>query len=300
MAKAKIFSRMNRTDQFFDIFIIVIMLVICFVTLYPVWYTVVVSFNDSQDTLYGGIFWWPRKFSLQSYQRVFMEKAVLRAFNVTFWRTLIGTTTGLFFTSMVAYAFSKKHIMGNRFYLVVGTITMFFGGGLIPYFIVLRNIGLYDTFLVYIIPALFNFYNAIIFMTFFREIPPGLEESAKIDGANDFVIFIRIVIPTSTAVLATIALFNGVYHWNDYFMGVMYISNPDLQPIQTFLYRIVAAASMSNTIVGEIPTEVSASRISSESLKLATMVITTFPIVCIYPFLQRYFVKGIMIGSIKG
>jgi putative aldouronate transport system permease protein len=289
-----------NTEYVIDGAIIFIMLLICFLVLYPIWYTVVLSFNDSQDALYGGIYWWPRKFSLKSYETVFLDKSILRAFNITIWRTIIGTGCSVFFTSMVAYAFSKKNIMGNRVYLVIGTITMFFGGGLIPYFILLRSIGLYDKFLVYIIPAMFNFYNLIIFMSFFREIPPGLEESAKIDGANDFLIFVRIVIPLSTAVLATIALFNGVYHWNDYFMGVMYINNPDLQPIQTFLYRIVAAASMTGALVGEIPTEITTSRVSSQSLKLATMVVTTAPIICIYPFLQKYFVKGVMIGSIKG
>jgi putative aldouronate transport system permease protein len=176
---------------------------------------------------------------------------------------------------------------------------MFFGGGLIPYFIMLRSIGLYDTFLVYIIPAMFNFYNLIIFMSFFREIPPALEESARLDGANDFVIFVRLIIPLSMPVLATIALFNGVYHWNDYFSGVMYINNPDLQPIQTFLYRIIASVSMTKSIVG-MPAGIAAQQVSSQSVKLATMVTTTAPIICIYPFLQRYFVKGIMIGSIKG
>jgi putative aldouronate transport system permease protein len=213
-----------KTAGIDDWIIIVVMLVICFVTVYPVYYIVVLSFNDSQDAMRGGIYWLPRKFSLQSYRTVFLDSAILKAFNVTIWRTLIGTVTSVFFTAMVAYAFSKKHIMGNRVYLVIGTITMFFGGGLIPYFILLRSIGLYDTFLVYIIPAMFNFWNLIIFMTFFRELPAGLEESAKIDGANDFIIFLRIVIPLSAPVLATIALFNGVYHWNDYFAGVMYIN----------------------------------------------------------------------------
>ncbi|MDR0401352.1 MAG: carbohydrate ABC transporter permease [Treponema sp.] len=293
------FRKINA-ESIADGVIVLIMLLVCFLILYPVWYTIVLSFNDSQDALFGGIYWWPRKFSLRSYETVFLDRSILRAFNVTIWRTLIGTVSSVFFTSMVSYAFSKKHIMGNKAYLIIGTVTMFFGGGLIPYFILLRSIGLYDNFLVYIIPALFNFYNLIIFMSFFREIPPGLEESAKIDGANDFIIFVRIVIPLSTAVLATIALFNGVYHWNDYFMGVMYINNPDLQPIQTFLYRIVAAASMTGTLVGEIPTEITTSRVSSQSLKLATMVVTTAPIICIYPFLQKYFVKGVMIGSIKG
>lgn len=282
-----------------DYVIITIMVLVCFATLYPVWYTVILSFNESADALRGGIYWWPRKFTLSSYKAVFQDSAILKAFNISFWRTLIGTVTSVFFTAMVSYAFSKTHIMGHKLYLMLGTITMFFGGGLIPYFIWIKNLGLYDTFLVYIIPSLFGFYNCIIFMTFFREMPPSLEESAKLDGANDFTIFIRIILPLSLPILATIALFSGVYHWNDYFCGVMYINNPELQPIQTFLYRIIASASSSKAAVST-PTSVSASQISSQSLKLATMVVTTAPIVCVYPFLQKYFVKGIMIGSIKG
>jgi putative aldouronate transport system permease protein len=282
-----------------DILITFIMLILCFVTLYPIWYTVIISFNDSQDTMRGGIYWWPRIFTLQSYRTVFLDKAILKAFNITFWRTLLGTITSVFFTAMVAYAFSKTYIMGRRVYLILGTITMFFGGGIIPYFILLRSIGLYDTFLVYIIPALFNFYNLIIFMSFFREIPAALEESAKLDGANDFVVFVRIIMPVSMSVLATIALFNGVYHWNDYFAGVMYVNNPDLQPIQTFLYRVIASASITKSIVG-MPASVASATVNSQSVKLATMVVTTAPIICVYPFLQRYFVKGVMIGSIKG
>ena len=275
------------------------MIIICVLTLYPVWNVTVLSFNDSQDTMMGGVYLWPRLFSLESYRMVFMDKAIIRAFTITILRTVIGTSTGVLFTSMVAYAFSKRHIMGNKFYLTVGTITMFFGGGLIPYFILLRSLGLYDTFLVYIIPGLFNFFFCIIFMTFFREMPASLEESAKIDGANDFTIFFRIILPLSMPVIATITLFSGVGHWNDYFAGVMFINNPDLQPIQTFLYRVIASSSQTRSIVG-MPAGVMAQAVSSQSVQLATMVVTTFPIICIYPFLQRYFVKGVMIGAIKG
>jgi putative aldouronate transport system permease protein len=279
--------------------IIGFMAAICVITLYPVWNMVILSFNDSQDTMMGGIYLLPRKFTLESYRIVFLDKAIVRAFLVTICRTLIGTVSSVFFTAMVAYAFSKRHIPGSRLYLTLGTITMFFGGGLIPYFILLRSIGLYDHFLVYIIPGLFNFFNCIIFMTFFRELPAGLEESAKLDGANDFTIFLRIVLPLSTPILATIALFNGVGNWNDYFSGVMFINNPDLQPIQTFLYRVIAGASQTKSIVG-MPAGAMAQAVSSQSVKLATMTITTAPIICVYPFLQRYFVKGVMIGAIKG
>lgn len=275
------------------------LILICFIALYPVWYTVIISFNDSNDAMRGGIYWLPRIFSLESYRTVFQDKTIIRAFIVSVLRTVIGTATSVFFTAMVGYALSKKYIMFRKFYTILGTITMFFGGGLIPYFITLKNLGLYDNFLVYIIPSLFNFWNMIIFMAFFRELPAGLEESAKLDGANDLMIFIRIVFPLSMPVVATIALFNGVANWNDYFVGVMYINKAALQPIQTYLYRIVASASASKAVIA-MPAGVAARQVSSQSVRLATMVVTTFPIICIYPFLQKYFVKGIMIGSVKG
>ena len=291
-------SKLNKITMG-DVVIGAIMILLCFMALYPVWYTIIISFNDSSDALRGGIYLWPRKFSFESYKTVFQDNTILRAFMITILRTVIGTVTSVFFTAMVGYAFSKKHIMGNKVYTIIGTITMFFGGGLIPYFITLKNLGLYDSFWVYIIPSLFSFYNMIIFMSFFRELPAGLEESAKLDGANDMLIFIKIIIPLSMPVIATIALFNGVYHWNDYFAGVMYINKAALQPIQTYLYRVVASASASKAVVS-MPAGVSAQQVSSQSVRLATMVVTTFPIMCVYPFLQKYFVKGMLIGSIKG
>jgi putative aldouronate transport system permease protein len=291
-------SKLNRAT-FGDRLLTILMVLLCFISLYPVWYTIIISFNDSTDSLRGGIYWFPREFSLESYKTVFQDTAIINGFIITILRTVLGTITSVFFTAMVGYAFSKKHIMGNKIYMILGTITMFFGGGLIPTFILYKNIGLYNNFLVYILPSLFNFYNMIIFMSFFRSIPAGLEESARLDGANDWTIFCRIIIPLSMPVIATIALFNGVGHWNDYFTGVMYINDAALQPIQTFLYRIVASASASKAVVS-LPAGISAQQVSSQSVRLATMVVTTLPIVCVYPFLQKYFVKGMMIGSIKG
>lgn len=291
-------SKLNRAT-FGDRLLTILMVLLCFISLYPVWYTIIISFNDSTDFLRGGIYWFPREFSLESYKTVFQDTAIINGFIITILRTVLGTITSVFFTAMVGYAFSKKHIMGNKVYMILGTITMFFGGGLIPTFILYKNIGLYNNFLVYILPSLFNFYNMIIFMSFFRSIPAGLEESARLDGANDWTIFCRIIIPLSMPVIATIALFNGVGHWNDYFTGVMYINDAALQPIQTFLYRIVASASASKAVVS-LPAGISAQQVSSQSVRLATMVVTTLPIVCVYPFLQKYFVKGMMIGSIKG
>ncbi|QJC53621.1 carbohydrate ABC transporter permease [Paenibacillus albicereus] len=291
-------KRQTRGEAAFGIFNSILMLAICFVTLYPIWYVLVNAFNDGQDAMRGGIYWWPRQFSLDSFIAVFRSEGIMTAMGITIAKTLLGVVVHVFFTAMVAYAVSRRELIGRNVYMLLGTFTMFFSGGLIPYYLLIRDLGLLDNFLVYIIPAAFSFFDLIIFLSFFREIPAGLEEAAKIDGANDLTIFTRVVIPVSMPVIATIALFHGVYQWNDYFTGMIYINNTDMQPIQTFLYRVVAQSS-SNQMLGAMPSGMTIS-VSSQSLKLATMVVTTAPIVIAYPFLQKYFVKGFMIGSIKG
>lgn len=291
-------KRRTKGEAFFDLCNNIGMLLICFVTLYPVWYVLVNSLNEGMDGMRGGIYWWPRAFSFENYGAVFQSPGIMLAMGITVAKTLIGTLLHVLFTAMVAYAFSRKDLIGGKFYILLGTVTMFFGGGLIPTYLLMRDLHLLDNFLIYIIPALFSFFDLIIFMTFFREIPDGLEEAAKIDGANDWAIFLRVVLPVSMPVVATIALFHGVYQWNDYFTGVIYLNNMDLQPIQTYLYRVVAQSS-SNQMAAQVPGGISKT-VTSQSIKLATMVVTTLPIVFVYPFLQRYFVKGMMIGSIKG
>ncbi|OWA33253.1 ABC transporter permease [Saccharibacillus sp. O16] len=291
-------KRKTRGEAIFDAVNVIGMMLICFVTLYPIWYVLVNAFNDGSDAMSGGIYWWPRMFSLENFGAVFRSEGIMLAMGITVAKTLIGTVAHVFFTAMVAYAFSRRGLIGGKFYILLGTVTLFFGGGLIPTYLLIRDLHMLDNFLVYIIPVLFSFFDLIIFMTFFRDIPEGLEEAARIDGANDWSIFLRIVLPVSMPVLATIALFHGVYQWNDYFTGMIYINNTDLQPIQTYLYRVVAESS-SNQMMAAVPGGVARS-VTSQSIKLATMVVTTAPIVFVYPFLQKYFVKGMMIGSIKG
>lgn len=275
------------------------MLVVCFLTMYPIWYVLVNAFNDGTDAMRGGIYWWPREFSLDNFKAVFESPGIMTAMGITVAKTVVGTAVHVFFTAMVAYAFSRKDLIGGKLYILMGTVTLFFGGGLIPTFLLIRDLHLLDNFLVYIIPVMFSFFDLIIFMTFFREIPEGLEEAARIDGANDWSIFLRVVLPVSLPVIATIALFHGVYQWNDYFTGMIYINNTDMQPIQTYLYRVVAQSS-SNQMVAAVQGTAATKTVTSQSIKLATMVVTTLPIVFVYPFLQKYFVKGMMIGSIKG
>lgn len=283
-------------DTLNDIF----MILICFLCLYPIWYVVVNSFNDAKDAMLGGIYWWPRKFSLENYVTVFEDSSVLQAFKVTIGKTLFGTLLNVFFTAMVAYPLSKSQLVGRKVYMALGTITMFFAGGLIPTFILYKQLHLLNNFLVYIIPAAFNFFNLLIFINFFREIPMSLEESAKIDGASDWGIFMKVILPLSKPVLATIALFAGVGQWNDYFGGLMFMTNRvDLEPIQTYLYRMVAQVQSSQMAQSISASNITASDTTSTSIKLAAMVITTLPICCVYPFLQKYFVKGMMIGAVK-
>lgn len=284
--------------ELFDIINTLFMLFICFVCIYPIWYVLVNSFNDANDALLGGIYWWPRKFSAANYIKVFQDSRVLQAFKITIAKTLLGTSCNVFFTALVAYPLSKSNLIGRKYYMALGTITMFFSGGLIPTFILYKNMALINNFWVYVIPAAFNFFNLIIFCNFFNEIPNALEESAKIDGANDWTVFARIILPLSKPVLATIALFAGVGQWNDYFGGLMYMTNrTDLEPIQTYLYRLVAQVQSSQMAM--TASNITASDTTSTSIKLAAMVITTLPICCVYPFLQKYFVSGIMIGAVK-
>lgn len=294
------FSLKRRTagDAAFDWVNNVLMLVICFITLYPIWYVLVNAFNDGTDAMRGGIYWWPRAFSLDSFKTVFQSSGIMTAMGITVAKTAVGTVAHVLFTAMVAFAFSRRELIGRKIYMFIGTITMIFPGALIPTYLLIRDLGMIDHFIVYIIPAMFSFFDLIIFLSFFREIPDGLVEAAEIDGAGDFTVFLRIVIPVSMPVIATIALFHGVYQWNDYFTGMIFINDTNMQPIQTYLYRVVAQAS-SNQMISAMPSGV-ASNVTSQSLKLATMVVTTAPIVVVYPFLQKYFVKGFMIGSIKG
>lgn len=291
------FSRTKLLNNLFDLFNTILMILISFLMLYPIWYVLVQSLNDGFDAAQGGMYWWPRVFTLDNYREVFRNNEIITAFIVTIARTIIATAVHVLFTAMVAYALSKKELIGQKVYMKMGLVTMFFSGGLIPTFILITKLGMFDRFIVYIIPTMFSFFDLIIFQSFFQSIPSSLEEAAKIDGATYFQIFRKIIIPVSAPVVATIVLFNGVYNWNDYFMGKLYFNNQDLLPIQTYLYKMISTSEGSKhaMLVGQA----SQTRFTSTSLQMATMIVTTIPIVCIYPFLQKYFVKGMMIGSVK-
>ncbi|MFF2889310.1 carbohydrate ABC transporter permease [Paenibacillus sp. NPDC057967] len=290
-------GRMRRIGVF-EVCNALIMLAVCFLTLYPIWFVFINSLNAPEKAILGTVNWFPEAFSWASYSVVFNDKGLMNGFYVTTMRTLIGTTAHVLFTAIVAYGMSKTNLIGRKVYMKIALITMLFSGGLIPTFILMTKLGLYDNFLVFIIPAMYTFFNMIIFMSFFRTIPDSLEESAKVDGASDYGVLFRIVMPNSMAVIATISLFSAVYHWNDYYQGVIYIYSQENLPLQTMLYKIIAENSMS--FMQQQAMAQFGARLPGNSIKFASMMVATLPILLVYPFIQRYLVKGVMIGAIKG
>lgn len=282
----------------FEVVNTLLMLAVCFITLYPMWFVLINSFSAPEQAILGTVNWFPKEWSLASYSVVFNDKTLMNGFYITTMRTIIGTIVHVLFTAIVAYGMSKTNLIGRKIYMKIALVTMLFSGGLIPTFILMTKLGLYDNFLVFIIPAMYTFFNMVIFMSFFRTIPDSLEESAKVDGASDYGVLFRIVLPNSMAVIATIALFSAVYHWNDYYQGVIYIHSQDKLPMQTMLYKIIAENSMS--FMQQQAMAQFGAKLPGNSIKFASMMVATLPILLFYPFIQRYLVKGVMIGAIKG
>lgn len=301
MSKRKAGPGLNRSTAF-DWINYTVMVLLAFIMIYPLWYCVAGSLNEGMDYLRGGVFLWPRKWTLANYKAVFLDSAILNAFWVTIWKCLVGTVTSVLCTAMVAYAITRPKLRLKKLYIPFIMLTMFFSGGLIPYFILIVDLGLYDSFWVYVIPTMFSAYNMIIIQSFMRELPSELIESAKLDGASEYRIFFQMILPLSKPVLATIALFTVVTHWNSYFDSMMYTSSQELQTIQLFLKKVITDPSISRGLgsAATIAIPDQAATLTPQVVKLATMVVTALPVVCIYPFLQRYFVKGVTVGAVKG
>lgn len=290
----------SKKDKIFNAFNIMLMLIIIFLTLYPFWYSLVGSFNVGDDYMKGGVYFWPRKVTFDNYKVVFSDKSIITAMGVTIARTVIGTFASVLFTSIFAYGFSRKNLMGKKYYAIICLITMYFSGGLIPYYMLIKRLGLLNNFLVYIIPGLFSFFNVLILQSFFREIPDSIVESAKMDGAGEYRIFFKLIIPLSKPVLATIALFNAVGHWNSFFDSMLYTTKPGLQTIQVLLMKIIRSRDGATKLAEMGVSMTQAANTTSVTIQLATMMVATVPILLVYPFLQRYFVSGLTIGSVKG
>jgi putative aldouronate transport system permease protein len=297
---------MKRDLNLFNLLNYVVLTLVAFSMIYPFIYILVYSLNDGNDSMQGALYFWPRKFTLDNYVQVFTNPKIWQAYKITLLRTAIGTFLHVLLCTLMAYALAKKSLPGRTFFTFYIFLPTIFSAGFIPYFITLQKLHLINTFWVYIIPSLFSFIHIVIIRTFLQGIPEELEESARIDGYGDFMIFLKIIVPLSGPVLATISLFIGVSHWNDWFAGAYYVSDKNLIPVQTLLQQMLTEAeALSNSMQrasqqGGQTINISPAGFTPESLRMALLVIAVFPILCVYPFLQKYFVKGVMIGSVKG
>ena len=273
------------------------LLLLVFSTLYPFIYMLAVSLSKDIYVLKGQVTFYPKGFNLKMYKMVFEDHRIFRSYLNTILYTVTGTSLSLALTSMGAYALSRKKLIFRKFFQMMVLITMFFGGGLIPTYLTVRGLGMYDTLWAIIVPGAVSTWNLLIMRSFFVQFPVELEESAKLDGMNDMGVFFRIVLPLSKAVLSTISLFYAVALWNTYFGPMIYLATDSKQPLQTILRELLLISTQfNNAAVGASGDSV----IVDESLKYATVIVSIIPIVAVYPFIQKYFVKGVMMGSLKG
>jgi len=268
------------------------------VTLYPFLYVAFASVSEPYEIVrHQGILLKPLGFSLEAYKLVFENPMILTGYRNTLFYVTVGTSINLLMTSLSAYVLSRKNVMFKNAMMMMVVFTMFFSGGLIPFYLTVRELGLSDSMWAVILPTAMSTYNMIVMRTAFTAIPDSLEESARIDGANDFTILFRIILPLSLPVVAVMILFYAVGHWNAWFNAMIFLRTRDKYPLQIVLREILIASSTDDmtTNVGSLDKEP-----LGETIKYATIIVATLPILMVYPFLQKYFVQGIMIGALKG
>ncbi len=284
-------------ERVFDFLVYIFLGLLIFTTLYPFYYVSIVSISDGMDVLQGKVTVWPSNPTLASYEIMFNDRFLLRSVLNSVLYTTLGTSISIFFTALIAYPVSKKRLPFRNFFITMVVVTMFFEGGIIPSYLLVMSLGMLNTIWAIVLPqAIYAFY-LILMKTFFQGIPDSLEESALIDGANDIQIFTRIYVPLSKAIVATLTIFYAFRHWNQFFFPMIYLYDKIKFPVQVLLRNLV--------IVGEMlqlpeATGVSDPMIVHVTLKYAVIMVSALPIIMVYPFFQKYFVKGALIGSIKG
>lgn len=281
----------------FDVILYVVLFAVAASALYPFIYMIAVSLSGTVPVLKGEVFFWPKEFNLNTYTAVFDNPEIGRAYVNTILYTAIGTAISLIVSAAGAYSLSKRDMLFRNGFMVMVVITLFFSGGMIPTFLVVKSYHLIDTIWAMVLPGAVSTWNLIVMRTFFTGMPQEVEESGKIDGLTDIGIFFRLVLPLSKAILATIGLFYGVAIWNNFFSALLYLRDADLFPLQVIVRNMVLQGSGGANGAGNIGGD---SMIVDEALKYATIIVTTVPILLIYPFLQKYFAKGALIGSVKG
>lgn len=290
--------RKTREDRAVDFAAAALAVVILIISVYPIYYCLINSFNSGKAP---AAYLFPSSPTLENYKVVFRNASLLSAFAMTVLRTVTGTALAIVLMSMAAFALTNRKLVFRRFYMVFGVVTLYFSASVVHQYILYRELSLLNSFLVYILPNLYQFYYIILFISFFENLPPALLESAQIDGANEFTIFFRILLPLSAPVMATVALFCGVWHWNDWFHPAFFITSEKLMTLPAVLMRAMSLADAQQSMQKMMSASaMQQSSTTMESVRYAMLIVAVAPITLIYPFIQKYFVKGMMIGSVKG
>ena len=302
MARANTFRTSSIGDKIFDVCNVIFMILLVCVTLYPFLNMFALSFNDANDTIRGDIYIWPREWTLRNFEYVFSESNIFHATFISAARTIIGTAVSVFCTAMLAYTISRPEYALKKFVSITFIFTMYFSGGLIPNYLLIKELGMLNSFWVYIIPGIIGVFNMIVIRSFIEGLPEGIMESAKMDGAGDFITFTRIVLPLTVPALATVSLFVAVFQWNSWFDVFLY--NSSRQNLSTLQYELMKVLSTSNTTTSSADAfadaQSSAQVVTPTSVRATMTIVASVPIIMVYPFLQKYFVKGMVVGGVKG
>ncbi|BDF47823.1 carbohydrate ABC transporter permease [Eisenbergiella sp.] len=292
-----------KTIQTMDVICYIIVAVVIVITLYPVLHLMALSLSSSSAVSKNLVSIWPREFTLQAYRKILATGTLVKSFKNSLIYTALGTVINMLLTSTMAYALSKARLPLRSFFTKLVLLTMYFSGGIIPTFLLINSLGMYDSVWALVMPSAISTYNLIVLRSFYAAMPLELEEAAYLDGASDLGIFFRIVLPLSKAGLATISLFYLVGHWNSYYSAMIYLKTAEKYPLQLVLRSIVIEGQMANELAAAgqaAAAEAMTGQVSVNSIKYATLFISIVPMMIIYPFIQKYFVKGVMIGSLKG
>ena len=292
-------TKRSPGEIIFDIGNAVFLGILTLIFLYPMWYVIMAAFSDpARFVSHTGLLWLPEGFSLAGFKMVLRTASIVTGYGNIILYVITGTALNILLTSMGAYVLSRKKLYIRRFLSLAIVFTMYLSGGLIPFYLTVRNLGLYNTRLALILPVGVNTWNLIVMRTSMSQVPDSLEEAAKIDGANDFVILFRVILPVIKSTVAVMVLFYAVQHWNSWFNAMIFLQDRSKYPLQLFLREILLSGSMTDIATGSTGEDVN-NVLTMNMLKYCTIVVSTLPILCIYPFLQKYFVKGVMIGSVK-
>ncbi|WP_420818522.1 carbohydrate ABC transporter permease [Paenibacillus paeoniae] len=278
------------------------LLLLFIVTFFPFWHIFILSLNDASDPTYGQFMLWPTEFSLDSYKTVLKDSEILNSIGVTVARTVIGVPLTLACISMLAYSLSKRELVGWRSINLFFVFTMYFSGGLIPTYMVVRSLNLIDSFWVFIFPGIMSIFWMILVRTYMEGLPKEMEEAAQLEGANDIQIFLKVIIPVCIPVLATITLFSAIVHWNAWYDSYIYTYNPNLKTLSAVLVKILNQFQTNDMLSAaqQLANEQRKMPVSSESIRMTVTMVATLPIILMYPLLQKYLLKGMLIGAVKG